>query len=397
MRNACLALLLVPICSPGQWTQLPDFPGSARDDAAAFAIGTDVYVGTGMEVGWTLTNDWYHYDGSSMQWSTVASLPATPRQYCSAFVLDDPNDNFGYLFGGLDANGPLNELWRYDPGSDSWTQMASLPGEARYAAVAFRGGYIATGLLDGGSATNELWQYDPDTDSWQQLASVPGTARHRACGMGLNGLAIVGGADTAYHALDDCWTYDRSTDTWSACASLPEGRYGAMCGLAAYSNLVLGGATDPSTIVDTGFEFDLTSWLPSGDLHPGGPRRGGVLVEASGSGGPGTWDTYLGLGLSDALERKADWYVATGAFSIVEHSTAELVLHPNPGNTTFTLQLPELLSRGQLLVQDLSGRTVMDAPLSSTTVDASDWPSGSYLIQVIAADDRRFRGRWVKM
>jgi N-acetylneuraminic acid mutarotase len=38
------------------WQQLPDFPGTARDDAAAFSIDNKIYVGTGMEVGWGLTN-----------------------------------------------------------------------------------------------------------------------------------------------------------------------------------------------------------------------------------------------------------------------------------------------------------------------------------------------------
>jgi N-acetylneuraminic acid mutarotase len=44
------------------WQQLPDFPGTARDDAAAFSIGNRIHVGTGMEVGWGLTNDWWCFD-----------------------------------------------------------------------------------------------------------------------------------------------------------------------------------------------------------------------------------------------------------------------------------------------------------------------------------------------
>ncbi|MCB0811367.1 MAG: hypothetical protein KDB96_18965, partial [Flavobacteriales bacterium] len=208
MRAACLAWLVFPVIGFGQWYQLPDFPGTARDDAAAFAIGTDVFVGTGMEVGWGLTQDWYRFDGITWQWSSMAALPSSPRQYCSAFTLDNPDDGHGYLFGGLDANGPLNELWRYDPTTNSWAQMASLPGEPRYAAVAFHGGYVVTGLLQDGNATNELWRYEPSTDTWQQLTSIPGTPRHRACADNLLGPSVIGGADTAYTALADCWTYD---------------------------------------------------------------------------------------------------------------------------------------------------------------------------------------------
>ena len=95
--------------------------------------------------------------------------------------------------------------------------------------------------------------------------------------------------------------------------------------------------------------------------------------------------------------RHNDWYVQTAAFSIEEKGYAKLILHPNPGSTTFTLQLPDALDRSQLLVRDLAGRTVVNAPLLSPRVDASDWPGGSYLVEVIAPDGRRFRGRWVKL
>ena len=397
MRASCLVGLLCSVSGFGQWYQLPDFPGTARDDAAAFAIGTDVFVGTGMEVGWGLTQDWYRFDGITWQWSSMAPLPASPRQYCSAFTLHDPYDGHGYLFGGLDTNGPLNELWRYDPATDSWAQMASLPGEPRYAAVAFHEGYVVTGLLQDGNATNELWRYEPSTDTWQQLTSIPGTPRHRACAANLLGPSVIGGADTAYTALADCWTYDKQNDTWTTCPTLPEGRFGAMCGFVSYDHLVLGGATDPATIVDDGFRWNVTSWQLHGDPLPGGPRRGGILIEAAGAGGPGNWSTYLGLGLSDTGVRHNDWYVQTAAFSIEEKGYAKLVLYPNPGSTTFTLQLPDPMHRGQLLVQDLAGRAVVNAPLLSPTVDASDWPGGSYLVEVIAPDGRRFRGRWVKL
>ena len=397
MRAACLAWLVFPVIGWGQnWQQMPDFPGTARDDAAAFGIGVNVYVGTGMEVGWGLTNDWYRFDGTTLQWSPVASLPASPRQYCSAFTGQQQSNTYGYLFGGLDANGPLNELWRYDPTSDSWSQMASLPGEPRYAAVAFYQGYIVTGLFDDGTATNELWKYDPNNDTWQQLTSMTGLGRHRACGLSYAGLMVVGGADSAYTALDDCWNYNTLTDSWTACASLPQGRYGAMCGFVTYDWILQGGATDTSTIVDSGFSYNLLTWQPLVDPDPGGTRRGGVLVEASGPG-TGIWHTYLGLGISNSLVRKKDWYMAFGAFGISEQTFGELALHPNPGSTTFTLQLPDALHRSQLLVQDLTGRTVVNAPLVSPTVDASDWPGGSYLVEVIAPDGRRFRGRWVKL
>src|SRR5262245_31139986 len=150
-------LLLYAGALPAQiWTQLPDFPGTARDDAASFTIGSKIYVGTGMEVGWGLTNDWWCFDTQTDSWTSIAALPSTPRQYAAAFTVADT----GYVFGGVDANGALNELWAYRPDQNAWEQRSSMPAEARYACVAVEGwsyGIVATGMLASGSPTSEAW------------------------------------------------------------------------------------------------------------------------------------------------------------------------------------------------------------------------------------------------
>ena len=112
VRNLFLiGILGASVASAQTWEQLPDFPGTPRDDAASFMIGDHIYVGTGMEVGFGLTNDWFRFDMISETWDPIASMPASPRQYCTAFTVDDT----GYVFGGIDSTGALNELWAYDP------------------------------------------------------------------------------------------------------------------------------------------------------------------------------------------------------------------------------------------------------------------------------------------
>src|SRR5690606_1528968 len=73
-------LPLAPSALAQSGQQLPDFPGTARDDATAFSIGGKVYVGTGMEVGWGLTNDWWCYDAGTGNWEAMPAMPASPRQ-----------------------------------------------------------------------------------------------------------------------------------------------------------------------------------------------------------------------------------------------------------------------------------------------------------------------------
>ena len=80
---------------------LPDFPGIERDDAAAFVIGDDVYVGTGMDVGFNLTADWYRFNTIDQSWNAVAALPGGGRQYALAIE----TDGYAYVIGGSTATG----------------------------------------------------------------------------------------------------------------------------------------------------------------------------------------------------------------------------------------------------------------------------------------------------
>ncbi|MEX1131950.1 MAG: kelch repeat-containing protein [Flavobacteriales bacterium] len=323
----------------------------------------------------------------------MAPLPATPRQYCSAFV--DEGGSYGYLFGGLDANGPLNELWRYDPAVDSWLQMASLPDEPRYATVAFNGGYIATGLFADGSATSELWKYSSLTDSWQQLASMPSTPRHRACKMNMGNM-VVGGADADFNALADCWSYNAQTDIWTASSPLPEGRYGAMCGFAAFEMLLIGGATDASSIVETALWYNTAQWVLWADPHPGGTRRGGIMVEGA-SSSPGVWHTYIGLGLSNDLERHNDWYIINGAFGIPEVSLGKLAVHPNPTSDLLRPELPKHWPNAVCLIRDALGRSVLELQVQQgSNLDVHAIPAGRYELWVEFGDER-LRAPFVKL
>ena len=129
MRWTTIVSILISGSCIAQWTQLTDLPGTARDDAASFAIDGRIYVGTGREVGFGYTNDWFCYEPSTESWSTISSMPTEGRQYCTTFTIADT----GYVFGGTGPGGANNELWAYHPETDIWEQKASLPGEGRFA------------------------------------------------------------------------------------------------------------------------------------------------------------------------------------------------------------------------------------------------------------------------
>lgn len=119
------------------------------------------------------------------------------------------------------------------------------------------GGGIGAGP-DG--AIDKLIAYDPASDTYTELASVPGFPDgYRAYGaaVNVNGLVYVfGGISGGQTVTNKTSIYDPSTDTWSAGADMPQGRFGATAGAVAGKIYVAGGGTPDFQLAFTNFEYD---------------------------------------------------------------------------------------------------------------------------------------------
>ncbi|MBK9176524.1 MAG: T9SS type A sorting domain-containing protein [Flavobacteriales bacterium] len=381
------------------WQYIGDFPGTPRDDAAAFSHYCKVYVGTGMEVGWNLTNDWWQYDMVQWSWQQVASLPSTPRQYCTAKAID----GIGYLFGGLDANGPLNELWAYDTGSDTWSAKAALPGAGRYASVSLESDgrlYICGGLVAGGVALTELWEYDPTTDAWVQRADLPGIGRHRATAMNRGvppySPMVIGGADEAYNALSEVWQYNTADDSWQQLNNLPEGRYGSSSSFS-FAPIVMAGAIDGSTFRSDGYTYNGSNdtWEVIADGLPDG-RRGGVMGESHWCSG--WYLSFYGLGLDQTQTRRNDWYFSGFWFGLGESDVASLAVHPNPATDLIHLGSDAMTGTYTLTLLDGLGQSIRSIPTwsASEPLVVSQLAPGPYVVR-LAANGRIWSSRFIKL
>ncbi len=389
-----LVFLVTSLASAQSWQQLPSFPGTARDDAASFTIGNKIYVGTGMEVGWGLTNDWWCFDASTDTWSAIASMPATPRQYCTAFTVNDT----GYVFGGVDGSGALNELWAYIPGTNQWVQKSSMPAEARYACAAMEAwnyGIVATGMLQSEVPTKEAWKYFPAADSWQAMSPVPGPSRHRAVAcLGGGGMLITGGADSTGAALSDAWSYPIwfETGEYYPAAALPEGRIDAKGG-GPDMTVVAGGASDATTFRDDVWSGDFGPWNPLPSF-PAGPRRGAV-----GAGISHQWDNtfYFGLGLDSGLVRHNDWWRLDYATGIKEELAQHIILFPNPASNKVSMEWPETWPAARVRMFNALGRVVLDQVVNKgASVDVRPLVAGHYVVQV-QHDSSQLRGVLTKL
>lgn len=199
------------------WQQLSDFPGDAIDDGTGFIIGDSAYFGTGVNTGFIAQGTFYGMDLTTETWFSIASLQnGNERQYASGFT---GSNQKGYLFGGYNGSDFLNDLWMYDPLSNTWTELSPLPSFGRSGASCFviaDTAYIIGGRTQSDLALNEVWAFDLTSGIWSQKQNLPFGYRWRASAATIidKGYLIFGRDDASvYH--NGLYEYDPIIDSWS--------------------------------------------------------------------------------------------------------------------------------------------------------------------------------------
>ncbi len=164
----------------------------------------------------------------TFSWKQKSSLPGVGRWGAYKFVIG----NFGFIGGGYN-NASLNDLWQYNPATDTWTQKSNCPMATRTAgSFSIAGyGYVVGGIVSPGSnITNSMYQYNPSNNTWLQKASYPGIPIYAAAsfsisGKGYYGVGNAGVATGPYY--NDFYEYDPVNDSWTQKAAFPgTPRYG---------------------------------------------------------------------------------------------------------------------------------------------------------------------------
>lgn len=142
-----------------RWSQAAPLPVEPRDHAGIAVLGHRIHV-FGGRVADVADNLARHdvYDTRTRRWSTAAPLP-TPRSSGAAVVLDGRIVFAGGECkspGGADPAGVYDDVTAYNPHTDRWTTLTSLP-QARHAFGAARVGdrayFIGGALVCGGGAS----------------------------------------------------------------------------------------------------------------------------------------------------------------------------------------------------------------------------------------------------
>jgi N-acetylneuraminic acid mutarotase len=165
-------------------------------------------------------DDTWRYDPDTDTWSDVS--PATsPLERClHAGAYDAQNRHF-YIYGGQNG-GALNDIWQFDLASEMWTEMApsTVPLGRFFAVFEYDSNNHRMTMFSGNRGTlglsNEVWVFDLTVKQWIAL-SPTGTApvaRDGAVGVYVSSedrMVIFGGSSGGL--LNDVWSLENLSDT----------------------------------------------------------------------------------------------------------------------------------------------------------------------------------------
>ena len=375
MKKLLLFFLLLStyVCNADSWTRKADFPGPIRRDAYGFAIGNKAYVGGGG------SNDLWEYDPVTDTWNQKNNPPFTSPGWQSGWGIG----GYGYVY--IDS---ANEFWQYAPLTDTWTREADLPGIAKHYPASFVIGnilYVVCGLSD------SLYSYDPASNTWTGLANMP-YVFGEAVGFSVNNKGYITGMLDASGGLCSPYVfeYDPAANSWTQKANFPgiARTEGAAFNIENIAYFGVGDSDAGGTFKDW-WEYDsyTDSWItrtpiPSANGKDEDPY---FVVDYRG---------FIIFG-SDNVPSNEVWEYTPDSLLAV-HNVANPVLKinvfPNPATTMLTIQSTNApitdIGITNVLGQEVSRQAIVGS--LQVGVDVSTFPAGVYFVKVNGSVVRKF-------
>lgn len=230
-----LALLAPGFAAAQKLSRAAPFP-EASEELYGIGAGGKLYVFGGLAPGWTPKGLVYEYDPAKDSWTKKKNMPQASHH----IGVVELNGKI-YVIGGFvkPASGPtawepIDNVWEYDPATDTWKALAPLPKKRGAAAAIVHGGKVyavgGAGLHPGSKevslhparphralGANEV--YDPATNTWKTLQDMPTARNHGAIGVVNNRLYYIGGRVgnafiTRASNTDIVEVYDPAADQW---------------------------------------------------------------------------------------------------------------------------------------------------------------------------------------
>ncbi len=192
-------------------------------------------------------------------WNTSTTGPAA--RYRGGAVSDG---TYVYVFGGGDSvGGYYNDLWRWDPGTETWTQLANMPtGKQNMQGAYWNGKIYVPGGYNGVHITENAI-YDIATNTWTTGAPLP--AAQTGTNVAYNGKIYNFGGNPGPQTTTAI--YDIASNSWSTGAPMPVATtYGRAAAAGPYAYYV-GGITAVTTNAVYRYDFAANSWTTMSPLQ----------------------------------------------------------------------------------------------------------------------------------
>jgi N-acetylneuraminic acid mutarotase len=251
---------------------------SSRSELAAAQVDGVIYVPGGFgnnSLLWTPTNAFEVFLPSENRWLQRARLPGA-RDH----MMTTAHNGRVFVFGGNDSTcecDPAPETWgynawSYDPATDSWTTLASMPEMRTAGAAVSLGDYIYIVGGWGIGTTYATLRYDPATNSWATLAPLNQQREHtNAVAYGGRIYALAGRWEEDGD-LKSVEIYDPATDTWTMGPAMRDARAGHAAAVVGEHIYVIGGelimTRYPEELVTSGEVYDpaVNRWVERFEL-----------------------------------------------------------------------------------------------------------------------------------
>jgi N-acetylneuraminic acid mutarotase len=225
------------------------------------------------------------YNPSTDQWQSLATMPGERHHLMSSAY-----DHRLYVFGGAEGQSwtPTNTVWQYDPDTDQWRDLVSMP-ESRLAGTAVTLGdkvYIVGGI--GGSEA--LLEFTPIPEAWHLLPGPRQPREHVSAVAFQDEVWVLGGRWHGTGELATVEIYSPVTNTWRDGPTLNVARAGFGAAVVDDHIVVAGG----EVIINGTATLDSVEILSAGSRNwQFGPR---MSIPMHGVGGAALEGQFLLLG-----------------------------------------------------------------------------------------------------
>ncbi|MBD8061609.1 Kelch repeat-containing protein [Oceanitalea stevensii] len=233
----------------GTWTRVADLPGPGVENPAVTTDGTRLLVlgGSTAPFSGAVATAW-SYDPATDTWSPLPSMP-TARGGATAQVVDGQV----YVAGGMTADGASTAVVeRLDLAGGTWHTAPALatardnPGSAVADGVLYVFGgrtRLANGQTPAGTLGSMEALHPAAGGGWSPRAPMPTARRTMASGV-IDGRIVAVGGEARPDGLpfDATEVYDPATDTWTTLRRQPTARHGAAAGVVDGRLHTVGGA-----------------------------------------------------------------------------------------------------------------------------------------------------------